>query len=107
MNSKGVKATISIVISLLKFLSKVNGSIFECTDFFANITSPTLQVVDTSDNYYDTVIEWTAACQASPLCQYWTLDTLNKTYNLKVTNQAKAYSDSSISGESICQWCKN
>merc|ERR1719233_2486424 len=74
----------------------------ECFEDNTNITTPTIKSIATSSVADDAIVECIAACQASSLCEYWTLDLQEQKCELKESNYENVHSWNSISGEKFC-----
>jgi hypothetical protein len=88
--------------------------VFECVESHMNITSPTFLSVSTSADIEEATVQCLGACQSSDLCEYWTLDLVQRLCHLKETNGSYvATNESVISGEKFCDfgsvedaWCE-
>jgi hypothetical protein len=76
--------------------------VFDCVEEHINITSPTIATIDTSEDIDEATIQCLAACQASDVCNYWTVDIRNHTCALKLNNTGKVESEYTFSGERSC-----
>ena len=83
-----------------------------------NNTSPTIKSIIASSAVDDATVECMASCQASDVCEYWTLDVQNQICQLKELKSEMVPSESAVSGGKLCRfggtcatnqtmlWCK-